>query len=164
MFAPALRNMLDRDPPVSAFAELVDVLCCNRGEWESLADREEVAWRVSILGGDRRTPRARWSGSPRPRGRRGGSRSRPSPGLGRRATPTAAGEAFASELIATLLRAGWTPGVTPPDLARLAADRASAAAALVLDRADFGFPDGRRDRRGTTLGASRMISAHAFRG
>ena len=49
MFAPALRNMLDRDPPVSGFAEWVDVLSCNRGEWESLADREEVAWRVSIL-------------------------------------------------------------------------------------------------------------------
>ena len=31
------------------FAESVDVLCCNRREWESLDDREEVAWRVSIL-------------------------------------------------------------------------------------------------------------------
>lgn len=139
MFAPALRNMLDRDPPVSGFAEWVDVLCCNRGEWESLADREEVAWRVSILA-ITDGPEGAVVRFTTPEGEAGRvavsafPRSRPPVDTNR------AGEAFASELIATLLRAGWTPGVTPPDLARLAADRASAAAALVLDRAEFGFP------------------------
>ena len=48
-FAPSMRNMLDREHPVSAFASSIDVLCCNRREWEALEDREEVAWRVSIL-------------------------------------------------------------------------------------------------------------------
>ena len=48
-FAPAMRNMLDRDPPLSDFAEAIDILSCNRREWESLADREEVAWRVPVL-------------------------------------------------------------------------------------------------------------------
>jgi sugar/nucleoside kinase (ribokinase family) len=138
MFAPALRNMLDRDPPVSRFAELVDVLSCNRGEWESLADREEVAWRVSILA-ITDGPKGAVVRFTTPEGEAGRievpafPRSRPPLDTNR------AGEAFASELIATLLRAGWTPGVTPPDLARVAAGRASAAAALVLDRAEFGF-------------------------
>jgi sugar/nucleoside kinase (ribokinase family) len=139
MFAPAMRNMLDRDPPVSGFADLVDILCCNRGEWESLADREEVAWRVSILAVTD-GPKGAVVRFTTPEGEAGRvevaafPRSRPPIDTNR------AGEAFASELIATLLRAGWTPGVTPPDLARVAAGRASAAAALVLDRADFGFP------------------------
>ena len=48
-FAPAMRNMLDRDFPLSRFAASIDVLCCNRIEWETLEDREEVGWQVSIL-------------------------------------------------------------------------------------------------------------------
>ena len=48
-FAPAMRNMLDRDCPISSFAAAIDVLSCNRREWETLEDREEVAWLVSIL-------------------------------------------------------------------------------------------------------------------
>ena len=48
-FAPAMRNVLDRDCPMGRFAGMIDVLSCNRREWESLPDREEVAWRVSIL-------------------------------------------------------------------------------------------------------------------
>ncbi len=39
----------DRDTPVSSFAGSIDLLCCNRLEWETLEDREEMAWRVSIL-------------------------------------------------------------------------------------------------------------------
>ena len=38
-----------RVSPVSSFAGSIDLLCCNRQEWETLDDREEVAWRVSIL-------------------------------------------------------------------------------------------------------------------
>ena len=35
--------------PSRAFADAIDLLSCNRGEWEALADREQVAWQVSIL-------------------------------------------------------------------------------------------------------------------
>ena len=34
---------------VSSFAASIDILCCNRIEWETLEDREEVAWQLSIL-------------------------------------------------------------------------------------------------------------------
>ena len=49
LFAATLRNMRDRTNPVSRFVGSIDVLCCNRVEWESLEDRDEVAWQVSIL-------------------------------------------------------------------------------------------------------------------
>ena len=49
LFAPALRNMLDRDCPVSSFAAAIDILCCNRAEWETLEDREMAGWQLSIL-------------------------------------------------------------------------------------------------------------------
>ena len=141
-FAPALRNMIDRDPPVSAFADVIDVLSCNRAEWESLDDREQVAWQVSILavtdGPDGASLRFTT-----PEGESGQvqvpafPRARPPRDTNR------AGEAFASTLLSTLLGAGWTPGVTPPDLARLAADRASAAAALVDRPRRIRIPDPR---------------------
>ena len=53
-----------------------------------------------------------------------------------------AGEAYAATLISTLLDQGWyaASGVVEEGLIRLAGERASAAAALVLDRVDFGFP------------------------
>lgn len=139
MFAPAMRNMTDREHPVARFAHAFDVVCCNRHEWENLEEREEIAWRVSLLSitdgaagcllrfthqnGEPGTitlgafPRAR---SPRDTNR--------------------AGEAFASTLIATLLDNGWRPGVSDESTVRHAALRASAAAALVLDRTEFGFP------------------------
>ena len=31
------------------FAASIDVLSCNMGEWESLADREQLAWRIPVL-------------------------------------------------------------------------------------------------------------------
>jgi len=52
-----------------------------------------------------------------------------------------AGEAYAATLLATLLDAGWNPGVAEEELIHHAARRATAAAALVLDRVEFGFPD-----------------------
>ena len=138
-FAPALRNMIDRDPPVSAFADSIDILTCNRGEWEQLDDREQVAWLVSILvvtdGPHGATIRFTT-----PDGEAGRSEVPAFPRAHPPRDTNRAGEAFASTLLATLLENGWTPGVTPPDLARLAADRAAVAAALELDRADFGFP------------------------
>ncbi len=54
LFAPAMRNVLDRVYPVSRFAASIDVLCCNRIEWETLEDREEVARQGLDRGRDRR--------------------------------------------------------------------------------------------------------------
>lgn len=139
LFAPAMRNMTDTAPKISSFAGNIDVLCCNRGEWESLADREEVAWRVSILAVTD-GPRGAEVRYTTPTGEAGLAAV---PAFPRRSPPkdtNRAGEAFASALVTTLLDAGWSPGTTDDDLIRLAAARASAAAALILDRVDFGFP------------------------
>ena len=139
VFAPAVRSMTDAAPRVSRFADAVDVLCCNRREWELLDDREQVAWQVSLLsitdgpaGSELRftTPEGEASRVVVP----AFPRSRPPLDTNR------AGEAYASTLLRTLLDRDWTPGVTDPALAGFAAARASAAAALVLDRPRFGFP------------------------
>jgi ribokinase len=141
MFAPAMRNMRDRECLLSSFAASIDLLCCNRQEWETLEDREEVAWRVSILvvTDGRSGSLARFT---TPQGEPGTvcvpafPRDRPPRDTNR------AGEAFAATFISTLLSQEWQPasGVIAADLVRLAMIRASAAAALVLDRTDFGFP------------------------
>ncbi|MGC8639461.1 MAG: carbohydrate kinase family protein [Isosphaeraceae bacterium] len=141
LFAPAMRNMVDQAYPVSSFAASIDVLCCNRREWEALADREETAWRVSILvitDG----PNGALARFTKPDGEAGAvqvpafPRDRPPRDTNR------AGETFASTLISTLLSEGWdtAPGVVDEPLVHHAMLRASAAAALVLDRPEFGFP------------------------
>src|SRR5690606_33810533 len=38
--APAMRNMIDRDPPLSHLAPRIDILSCNRREWDALDDRD----------------------------------------------------------------------------------------------------------------------------
>jgi len=141
LFAAAMRNMIDRDPPVSAMAGAVDVLCCNRREWEALDDREEVAARLSIL-----VVTDGPSGSlTRYTDPRGDSRTFREPSF-RRARPprdtNRAGEAFAAALTTTLLNLGWEPasGVIDDSVIASAMHRAAAASALVLDRTDFGFP------------------------
>jgi sugar/nucleoside kinase (ribokinase family) len=141
-FAPAYRNMIDRDPPLAAFAAAVDILSCNRREWEALADRdrEEVARHVGVLAitDGPRGSRVRY------RGEAGGWDEVRVAALPRAHPPrdtNRAGEAYAATLVTTLLDAGWSPGPLGRVLARRAAERASAAAALVLDLVDFGFPD-----------------------
>jgi sugar/nucleoside kinase (ribokinase family) len=143
LFAPAVRNVSDRDCTISSFAGAIDILSCNRTEWELLEDREQVAWQVSILivteGAAGSTVRFTT-----PQGEPGllhvpaFPRTRPPRDTNR------AGEAFAATLTAALLDAGWQAGsgVISQDLARSAAERASAAAALVIDRTSFGFPTG----------------------
>lgn len=138
MFAPTRFNMLDRDPPVALFVGSVDILCCNRQEWELLpeGEREFIAGRVALL-----------SVTDGPAGCRvvcGGAvveapafpRARPPRDTNR------AGESFASALVQGLMRSGWRPGL-PLSLAELrsSVERASAAAALVLDIEPFGFPE-----------------------
>ncbi len=140
-FAPTLRNMRDASFPVSRFAGSIDVLSCNRREWESLADREEVAWRVSVLS-ITDGPQGSLVRFTMPDGEPGYIEV---PAFPRDQPPrdtNRAGEAYAATLINSLLDLGWEPGagVVEEELVRTSAVRASAAAALVLDRLDFGFP------------------------
>jgi ribokinase len=138
-FAPAIRNMRDGECPIARFADAIDVISCNRREWESLSDREEVAWRVSILA-ITDGPRGSCVRFTTPAGE---------PGLVtvpafERALPprdtNRAGEAYAATLLTTLLDGGWSPGIVEEELVIHSARRAAAAAAIVLDRLDFGFP------------------------
>ena len=139
LFAPSMRNMVDRNPPISAFADRVDVLCCNRGEWESLDDREQVAWRVAVLvvtdGAAGATVRFTT-----PEGEAGRVVVPAFPRLDPPRDTNRAGEAFAATFLTTLLGLGWTPGVAEVAAVRHAAERASAASALVIGREAFGFP------------------------
>ena len=140
-FAPAMRNVLDQDCPLSSFAGSIDILSCNRQEWETLEDREEVAWQVSILivtdGPDGSSVRFTNPG--------GEAETLQVPVFPRQHPPrdtNRAGESYAATLISTLLDHNWvaTSGVVDAALIVSAARRASAAAALQLDRTDFGFP------------------------
>jgi ribokinase len=140
-FAPAMRNALDRDHPVLGLIGPVDVLFCNRGEWEALADREEVAARLSILV----VTDGPAGSSARFTDPVGAAGSVQIPAFPRARPPrdtNRAGEAFASTFLATLMQRGWRPEscTADADLVRTAMTRASAASALVLDRARFGFP------------------------
>jgi ribokinase len=142
-FAPTIRAMLERDCPLWRCAAAIDVLSCNRMEWEALEDREEVAWRVSILvvtdGPDGSSVRFTTpAGEPGRVQVPAFPRERPPRDTNR------AGEAYAATMLNTLLDRGWSAasGVIEEGLIRLAAERASAASALVLDRLDFGFPSG----------------------
>jgi ribokinase len=139
VFAPTLRNMTDTAVPVSRFADRIDLLCCNRREWESLPDRDAVASFVPIVsitdGPEGAVVRYRSpSCATREHVEPAFPRSRPPVDTNR------AGECYASTLLSTLLDAGWTPGPADDALIRLACRRASAAAALVLDLEHFGFP------------------------
>jgi ribokinase len=139
--APTMRNMTDREYPLVRLVDVVDVLCCNRTEWESLDGREFVSAQVPIVAvTDGPTGIDIQFGAPT--GERGRihvpafPRARPPRDTNR------AGEAFASTFVATLLDRGWegrSRGVGEAVI-RMAADRAAAAAALVLDRLEFGFP------------------------
>jgi len=140
-FAPAQRNMLDRDCPISSFAASIDILSCNRAEWETLEDREEAGWQLSILvvtDG----PRGSMVRFTTPAGDSGTLRLAAFPRERPPRDTNRAGEAYAATLISTLLDQGWNAasGVVEEGLIRMACERASAAAALELDRLDFGFP------------------------
>jgi sugar/nucleoside kinase (ribokinase family) len=138
-FAPALRNVSDRLAPIARFAQAIDVLCCNRQEWERLDNREAVARRLSLLAVTDGPAGAaiRFRG---PDGSWREHRCAAFPRLGPPRDTNRAGEAFASTLVSTLLEGGWEPDQpADPALIVRAARRAAASAALVLDRTDFGF-------------------------
>lgn len=141
VFAPATRNALDRELPILRLIAPVDVLCCNRGEWEMTADREEVAARLSILvvTDGAAGAEARFTDP------EGAAKTIRVPAFPRSRPPrdtNRAGEAFASTFLATLLDRGWRPEscTAEIELVREAMTRASAASALVLDLPRFGFP------------------------
>jgi hypothetical protein len=144
LFAPAMRNMLDREFPVGRFAAAIDVLCCNRIEWEALEDREDVRWQVSILvvtDG----PRGSTVRYTTPQGDPGLLQIKAFPRERPPRDTNRAGEAYGATFIGSLLEQEWDAGkgVVEDELIRVAAERASAAAALVLDRVKFGFPSAR---------------------
>ena len=140
VFAPTLRNMTDNDPPLGRFADRVDLLCCNRQEWDALDDQATVLGVVPVV-----------SVTDGPAGalihyrdHSGHVRRHIEPAFPRARPPVdtnRAGEAFASTLLTALLDRGWTRGLAVDDQIREAARRASAASALVLDCESFGFPD-----------------------
>ena len=141
LFAPAMRNVLDRAFPVSRFAGSIDVLCCNRIEWQTLEDRDDVRSKLSILvvTDGPRGSLVRYtnpSGEPAEHAVEAFSRTRPPRDTNR------AGEAYGATFIRSLLDHGWdaASGVIDEGLVQVAARRASAAAALELDRVEFGFP------------------------
>ncbi len=153
LFAPAMRNVLDRAFPVSRFAASIDVLCCNRIEWETIEDRESVREQLKILvatdGPRGSTVRyTKLSGDPGMFRVGAFPRTKPPRDTNR------AGEAYGATFIASLLKQGWDGGsrIVDDGLIEVAARRASAAAALELDRVEFGFPSDeeieRRLRRG----------------
>jgi ribokinase len=150
-----MRNMTDEEGRVSSFAGSIDLLCCNRHEWEMLADREEVARRVPILvvtdGAEGSLARFH-----EPQGDLGTVRQPAFPRARPPADTNRAGETFAACLVATLLVGGWEPAlaVVEPGLISLAMQRASAAAALTLDRTTFGFP--REEQIDAALAAGRV--------
>lgn len=142
LFAPAMRNMTG-DPPIADFADAIDLLSCNRGEWETLspADRLQILEKVPVVlvtdgpagciihyhGADRQGLADRLEVPAFPRAHPPRDTNR-------------AGECFASTFVSTLLDSGWRPGPLSRDRVEQAGRRASAASALVLDLVDFGFP------------------------
>jgi sugar/nucleoside kinase (ribokinase family) len=117
------------------------VLSCNRQEWETLEDREEVAWQVSILV----VTDGPQGSSVRYTTTQGEADRLHVPAFPRQHPPrdtNRAGESYAATFLSTLLNHGWdaASGVVDDDLIRTAARRSSAAAALELDRVQFGFP------------------------
>src|SRR5262249_43949771 len=119
-----------------------DVLCCNQREWEALSDREETAWKVSILvvtdGSAGSTARFTL-----PSGDPGRVQMQAFPRSRLPADTNRAGEAFAATFVSTLVSEGWNPasGVIEARLVEQAMLRASAAAALTIGRTRFGFPE-----------------------
>ncbi len=138
-FAPAMRNMTDRDISFGSIAGKFDVISCNRREWRSAGTSEGLPDGTSLVavtdGAEGCVLNYRDEvGTPATISLPAFPRDEPPRDTNR------AGEAFAATLVSTLIDAGWTPGSMDEALVRSAGVRASAAAALVLDREDFGFP------------------------
>jgi ribokinase len=139
LLAPSLRSILDRDPPIASIADRISILCCNRREWEQLSARDVVQERVAIITVTE-GPRGSCIHFRNPSGGAEAARIDAFPRDRPPQDTNRAGEAFAATLVSSLMDRGWRGGPIERDLLRAAARRASAASALVLDRAEFGFP------------------------
>jgi ribokinase len=152
LFAPAVRNMADREVPIRTFADRIDVLACNRHEWEMLdpASREAImrnaSLRVLTEGAQGSRIWLGWKDSETGRVMSGTVLEHVEPAFPRSEPPrdtNRAGECYLATLLSVLLREGWRPRVrgsmNSTGLSR-AARLASCAAALVLDQERFGFP------------------------
>jgi sugar/nucleoside kinase (ribokinase family) len=138
LLAPAMRNAEDIEIPLILVAGQIDILSMNRQEWEAMPHRESLRAKTPIV-----------VVTDGPYGCRVGFRSKSGtdetakfPVFPRKLPPkdtNRAGEAFTSTFVTTLMDAGWTPGPCDLSLIQLAVTRGSAAAALVLDREEFGF-------------------------
>lgn len=139
MFAPALRNMRDRDTPVASFLDEIDVLTCNRREWAEWMDSAAMPGRLSLLS----VTDGPAGAILRFREAQDGVREIALPAFPRQEPPrdtNRAGEAFGATLIGALMDDGWSGGPLAEDILRRAGLRASVAAALVLDELGFRFP------------------------
>jgi ribokinase len=137
--APAMRNVLDRRTTIESFVDRVHLFSGNRAEWNELADPDRVRERVAVVA-ITDGPNGCEIAFRDPRGERQSLRFPAFPRSHPPRDTNRAGEAFASTLVRSLLESGWDGGPVEPSHVRRAAERAGAAAALVLDRADFGFP------------------------
>ena len=138
VFAPAVRNMRDRAHPLAGFADAVDLLCCNRAEWEALGDDGRVADALPM-----RCTTDGPNGASLDFRDAGGRRYSVSVPVFPRARPprdtNRAGEAFAASLVRHLAVNGRLHTPLDEETAHIALRRASAAAALQLDLERFGF-------------------------
>lgn len=163
LFAPAWRNVVDRSLPIEDLADSIDILACNRREWEAIGATETLRERLALLSiTDGERGATIWY-----RPDDGPLKPLHQPAMPRYAPPrdtNRAGEAFAATLVAALREGGWTPRPGCSEaLVRRAGQRASAAAALVLDRERFGFPTARQIdqacRAGFVAGVRRVEGA-----
>ena len=139
--APARRNMAGGDPPLASLAGRFDILSCNRGEWEAAEGRHTILEKTPIV-----VVTDGPAGCLIHHRSEEGSAKMALPAFPRDAPPrdtNRAGEAFAGAFVTALIEAGWRPGPADSSLVRSAGLRGLAAAALVLDREDFGFPTAR---------------------
>lgn len=140
LYAPNLRNM--GSVPKLARDGLIDLLCCNRGEWNALPGAEAIRGSIPLVSvTDGPAGASLYVRQPD-----GTDQVVRIPAFPRTHPPrdtNRAGEAYASALASSLLDQGWRGGPAAASIVQTAALRASAAAALVLDLEAFGFPDDR---------------------
>ncbi len=158
--APAMRNMTDGDHPLGRVADRVDILCCNRTEWEALRDPSALISRVGIVAV---TDGARGLDVHFTDSKRGPDRIHV-PAVPRDRPPrdtNRAGEAFGSTFVGCLLDHGWEGGHRAVDegLVRTSGRAWGGRGRAGARPAGIRVPRARRDRRGVA-GWARALIAH----
>ncbi len=138
MLAPSMLSVRDHELPLGELIAQADLVCCNRHEWTSLVGSGPMPPATLAVVTDGPQGASAYVRT----GPDGEIRSLSVPVFPRSRPPrdtNRAGEAFASALVGSLLAQGWRSGPVEPGLLARALERASAAAALVLDLESFGF-------------------------